>query len=96
MEGFEVPRECFYSGITFVAFTDNTITPTDALNMLINVIDKTGTFQAKYKEWNGLPESKHTPANTFKWLDKKRRTRNKFSKLSGNMDSGHQYIMSET
>jgi hypothetical protein len=33
---------------------NNVITAGDALNMLINIIIKTGSFQTQYTEWHSL------------------------------------------
>ena len=41
-EGFQVLRKHFGGRITFVVFAENTIKPSSTLNMLINVIIKTG------------------------------------------------------
>ena len=93
-EIFEVLRKRFDDGITFATFSDNAITPTDAPNMLINAIMKTGTFQSQYEALHYLPKSEHTLANAFKWRGKKTQIKNKFAKLSGNIGCEHQYGMS--
>ena len=46
-EGFEVLRKRFDNRITFTAFTDNTIISSNVLNILINMIIKTGAFQSQ-------------------------------------------------
>ena len=60
VEAFEVLRKCFNNGIIFAVFTDNTITPSITVNILVlfNVVIKTGTFQAQYEEWHSFPENK--------------------------------------
>jgi hypothetical protein len=44
------PSKRFDDGIIFISFADSAITAGDARNMFINMIIKTGSFQAQYGE----------------------------------------------
>ena len=49
-DGFEILRKNFDEAIIFTAFTKNKISADDTINLLLNIIIKTGVFQIQYKE----------------------------------------------
>ena len=46
----------FDDGSTFVEVKDIVLTSGNTLNMVINIIIKTGSFQTQYTEWHSLSE----------------------------------------
>ena len=49
-DGFEILCKHFDEALIFTAFAENYISTSDTLNLLLNVILKTGVFQTQHRE----------------------------------------------
>ena len=93
-DGFGILYKRFNDTLIYAAFIKSSISASNALNLLLNIIPKTGLFQVKYKEWHNLPKPPRNLANALVWWGNKCRIKNKFTKLAGNMGTGPQYGIS--
>ena len=64
---FEILRKRFDDALIYTAFAESSISVSNALNLLLNVILKTGIFQVQYKEWHNLPVGERNLVNALVW-----------------------------
>ena len=66
-DGFEVLKQRIKDGMMYAAFANKSISPDDALNMMMVVITRTRLFATQYQEWHGRDPNEKNLAHAFEF-----------------------------